>query len=88
MSGWNGNGPVRLNRLDDLGMAGFRHKKTGFREPIFLFIGGERGIRTLDTFRYTHFPGVLLRPLGHLSVFSEATIEISPRRLRCSLWSR
>ena len=29
--------------------------------------GGERGIRTLDTFPYTHFPGVLLRPLGHLS---------------------
>ena len=29
--------------------------------------GGEGGIRTLDTLRYTHFPGVLLRPLGHLS---------------------
>ena len=28
----------------------------------------EEGIRTLDTLeRYTHFPGVLLRPLGHLS---------------------
>ena len=34
----------------------------------FLFFGGERGIRTLDTFPYTHFPGVLLQPLGHLSV--------------------
>ena len=31
--------------------------------------GGERGIRTLDTLPYTHFPGVLLRPLGHLSKF-------------------
>ena len=30
-------------------------------------IGGERGIRTLDTFPYTHFPGVRLQPLGHLS---------------------
>ena len=30
-------------------------------------IGGEGGIRTLDTLPYTHFPGVLLRPLGHLS---------------------
>ena len=30
-------------------------------------IGGERGIRTLDTLPYTHFPGVRLRPLGHLS---------------------
>ncbi len=36
-------------------------------------IGGEGGIRTLDTgLPYTHFPGVLLQPLGHLSgdVFS------------------
>ena len=31
-------------------------------------IGGEGGIRTLDTFPYTHFPGVRLRPLGHLTV--------------------
>ena len=30
--------------------------------------GGERGIRTLDTFPYTHFPGVRLRPLGQLSI--------------------
>lgn len=30
--------------------------------------GGEEGIRTLDTLlTYTHFPGVLLQPLGHLS---------------------
>ena len=30
--------------------------------------GGERGIRTLDTgLPYTHFPGVRLQPLGHLS---------------------
>ena len=31
--------------------------------------GGERGIRTLgtDLCPYTHFPGVLLKPLGHLS---------------------
>ena len=33
-----------------------------------LYIGGERGIRTLDTLlTYTHFPGVRLQPLGHLS---------------------
>src|SRR5262249_26076730 len=30
--------------------------------------GGERGIRTLGTFRYTRFPIVPLRPLGHLSL--------------------
>ncbi len=35
-------------------------------QGLFQF-GGEGGIRTLDTVRYTHFPGVLLRPLGHLS---------------------
>ena len=29
----------------------------------------EEGIRTLDTLlAYTHFPGVRLRPLGHLSI--------------------
>ena len=34
-------------------------------------IGGEGGIRTHDTVDpYTHFPGVLLRPLGHLSTQS------------------
>ena len=32
-----------------------------------IFRGGEGGIRTLEAFRLTHFPGVLLRPLGHLS---------------------
>ena len=31
--------------------------------------GGGGGIRTLEAFRLTHFPGVLLRPLGHLSTF-------------------
>jgi hypothetical protein len=30
-------------------------------------LGREEGIRTLDTLPYTHFPGVLLQPLGHLS---------------------
>ena len=31
-------------------------------------VGGEGGIRTLDRLlTYTHFPGVLLKPLGHLS---------------------
>ena len=34
--------------------------------------GGEGGIRTLDTLlKYTHFPGVLFRPLRHLSVFAK-----------------
>jgi hypothetical protein len=35
----------------------------------FLLSGGEGGIRTLDTLlTYTHFPGVRLQPLGHLTV--------------------
>ena len=29
--------------------------------------GGEGGIRTLGTLPYTHFPGVLFRPLRHLT---------------------
>jgi hypothetical protein len=29
--------------------------------------GGQTGIRTLDTLRYTRFPSVRLQPLGHLS---------------------
>lgn len=34
----------------------------------FFVSGGERGIRTLDTLlTYTHFPGVRLQPLSHLS---------------------
>ena len=33
-----------------------------------LFIGREDGIRTHETFRFTHFPGVRLQPLGHLSM--------------------
>ena len=34
----------------------------------FLVSGGEGGIRTLDTLlTYTHFPGVRLQPLGHLT---------------------
>ena len=33
-------------------------------------IGGEGGIRTLDTLlTYTHFPGVRFQPLTHFTVF-------------------
>ena len=42
-------------------------KKPSVAGPFL--IGGERGIRTLDTLlTYTHFPGVRLQPLGHLTV--------------------
>ncbi len=46
-------------------------RSRGFR--LYL-LGGERGIRTPDTLlRYTHFPGALLKPLGHLSNISPST---------------
>ena len=36
--------------------------------------GGERGIRTLETLlTLTHFPGVLLQPLGHLTTLHTYT---------------
>ena len=38
---------------------------------VYNFIRREEGIRTLDTLlAYTHFPGVRLRPLGHLSRYT------------------
>ncbi len=44
--------------------------------PGFNLICGEGGIRTRDTLlRYTHFPGVLLQPLGHLSFLRIAKVE-------------
>ena len=42
----------------------------------FDLAGGERGIRTLGTLlTHTHFPGVLLQPLGHLSREEKLSIE-------------
>ena len=39
-----------------------------YEDACVPLIGGEGGIRTLDRLlTYTHFPGVLLKPLGHLS---------------------
>jgi hypothetical protein len=40
-------------------------------------VGGEGGIRTLDTLlAYTHFPGVLFRPLRHLSVILFIMLQV------------
>ncbi len=45
---------------------GLNCRKIQLKQP--LICGGEGGIRTLDTLlTYTHFPGVRLQPLGHLS---------------------
>ena len=44
-----------------------RHQKKS-QEKKGEDIGGEGGIRTLDTLlTYTRFPGVRLKPLGHLT---------------------
>ncbi len=43
--------------------------------------GGERGVRTLDTLPYTHFPGVRLRPLGHLSFIRLPVDNEKPGRI-------
>ena len=42
-------------------------KKLVLSYELFFKYGGEGGIRTPDTLPYTHFPGVLLQPLGHLT---------------------
>ena len=47
-----------------------RKKSPYFRTGSHLEYGGEGGIRTPDTLPYTHFPGVLLQPLGHLTILS------------------
>jgi hypothetical protein len=47
-----------------------KNKKALNNQGFFDICGGERGSRTLDTLRYTHFPGVLLRPLGHLTLYN------------------
>jgi len=39
--------------------------------------GGETGIRTLDTLRYTRFPSVRLQPLGHLSADVTTFLKVS-----------
>ena len=42
---------------------------------VFYKIGGEGGIRTLDTLlTYTHFPGVRFRPLSHFTVLQPHSI--------------
>ena len=50
----------------------FFFKKTETTTNVVVSFCREEGIRTLDTLPYTHFPGVRLRPLGHLSSFAES----------------
>ena len=50
------------------GRAQHAKKKPVLTYELSLEYGGEGGIRTPDTLPYTHFPGVLLQPLGHLTI--------------------
>ena len=67
--------------LDIFWCVGWWKQKPIFRKLLkymaFLGVsGGERGIRTLDTgLPYTHFPGVRLQPLGHLSEGAHDTLK-------------
>ena len=46
----------------------YKERACMLMQALSLKDGGEGGIRTPDTLPYTHFPGVLLQPLGHLTI--------------------
>ena len=46
------------------------------KSPQTRALFGKGGIRTLGNLRYTRFPSVLLRPLGHLSFFIYSIVEM------------
>ena len=53
-------------------LQGARYEKTGFREPVFLFNGGEGGIRTLGAVNpHNSLAGSPIQPLSHLSKVSK-----------------
>ena len=54
-------------------------KNPNIRWDDHIYSGGDGEIRTLDTLlTYTHFPGVLLQPLGHVSIEASAKIKTFP----------
>ena len=69
------NTAVPLVSLKGRKYRGFGQEGTDIRERYVRENGGEGGIRTLGTVRYTHFPGVLFRPLRHLSKFRGSTLH-------------
>ena len=58
--------------------------------PIYINIldvlfGGQGGIRTLERLlTVTHFPGVRLQPLGHLSIWERGEYTVGRRRARAA----
>ncbi len=66
MASFPGGGAAHLSGLP--GGVQQAKKKPVLAYELFFKYGGEGGIRTPDTLPYTHFPGVLLQPLGHLTI--------------------
>ena len=58
----------RIRCLHRIRQMQYAKKKPVLAYELFFKYGGEAGIRTPDTLPYTHFPGVLLQPLGHLTI--------------------
>ena len=69
-------GSLRFNMVaQSAGTA--RHRALRCKDGLFLrLVGGDGGIRTLDTgLAYTHFPGVRLQPLGHVSNYKPVKFD-------------
>ena len=60
-------GEMNQTRLGPVLTLPTTHKKGPLSGALFVY-GGEGEIRTLERLPVTHFPGVRLRPLGHLTV--------------------
>ena len=65
-----------------------KEKSPYFRTGSHLEYGGEGGIRTPDTLPYTHFPGVLLQPLGHLTKLFCRLTSWGQRGATIGSWSK
>jgi hypothetical protein len=58
--------------------SGFKFENEDIKNPVSQILTGfgrEEEIRTLDALQHTHFPGVLLQPLGHLSVYEATKVK-------------
>ena len=66
----------------------YTKKKPVLSYGLFFKYGGEGGIRTPDTLPYTHFPGVLLQPLGHLTKLFCRLTSWGQRGATIGSWSK
>ena len=66
----------------------YAKKKLALSYELFFKYGGEGGIRTPDTLPYTHFPGVLLQPLGHLTKLFCCQTSWGQRGATIGSWSK